>query len=191
MTPIHPAALEGFSQGADAYAHYALGVVLSLMGRSAQAEAEQRHALELNPYLAVAAGELSRLHAFAGRFDEAMAEADRAIAASPNDPHAWLWHRAKAIACFVAGRHAQAVEHATDACARLGFGVDQKNPRSFACRLARKFGFKPGDPGDLEMCLRAAGHGRDDVDVIGHADCVQVAGAIAAHLHIRAPDCGD
>ncbi len=104
--------------GSDAYARYALGVVLSMMGRSAQAEAEQRHALELNPYLAVAAGELSRLHAFAGRTEEAIREADRAIAASPNDPHAWLWRRAKAIACFVDGRYAEAVAHAAEACAR-------------------------------------------------------------------------
>jgi len=104
--------------GSDAYAHYALGVVLSMMGRGGQAEAEQRHALELRPYLAVAAGEMARLHAFAGRADEAIAEADRAIAASPNDPHAWLWFRAKAIACFVAGRPAEAVAYATDACAR-------------------------------------------------------------------------
>lgn len=104
--------------GSDAFVHYGLGVVLSLMGRAGQAEAEQRLALELNPYLAVAAGELSRLYAFAGRVAEALTEADRAIAASPNDPHVWLWRRSKAVACFVAGRHEEAVIHAADACAR-------------------------------------------------------------------------
>ena len=43
---------------------------------------------------------------------------DRAIKASPNNTHAFLWFRSKAIACFIAGRYADAAGFAADACAR-------------------------------------------------------------------------
>lgn len=106
------------SGGSDAFAHYTLGVVLSMMGRLAEAKAEQRRALELNPYLAAASGEMGRLLAFEGQSAEAIAYSERAIAASPNDPHSWLWYRSKAIARFVAGDFEQAARDAADACAR-------------------------------------------------------------------------
>lgn len=102
----------------DAFAHNILGIALSLMGRIDHAMAEQRRALELNPYLAAAAGELGRLFVFAGRLEESIAYSDRAIAASPNDPHAFLWFRTKALACFIAQRYDEAARHAADACAR-------------------------------------------------------------------------
>lgn len=104
--------------GSDAFAHYTLGVVLSLMGRWTEAKAEQRRALELNPYLAAASGELGRLLAFEGASDEAIAASERAIAASPNDPAAWLWYRSKAIARFVAADYDAAAADAADAAAR-------------------------------------------------------------------------
>jgi len=104
--------------GTDAFAHYTLGVVLAMMNRVAEAEAEQRRALELNPFLAAASGELGRLYAFAGRASEALAHSARAIAVSPNDPHAWLWHRSKAIARFVMGEYDEAALNAAEACAR-------------------------------------------------------------------------
>jgi tetratricopeptide (TPR) repeat protein len=107
-----------FAAPTDAFAHYTLGVVLSVMNRGSEAEAEQRRALELNPYLAAALGEVGRVLAFAGRSDEAIAYSDRAIAASPNDPHAWLWFRSKAIARFVAADYERAARDAADACAR-------------------------------------------------------------------------
>ncbi len=107
-----------FVSGSDAFAHYTLGVVLSLMNRLAEAEAEQRRALELNPYLAAASGEMGRLLAFGGRPEEAIAHSDRAIAISPNDPHAWLWFRSKAIARFVAEDFDGAARDAADAVAR-------------------------------------------------------------------------
>jgi TolB-like protein/DNA-binding SARP family transcriptional activator/Tfp pilus assembly protein PilF len=115
----HGLALKAVSlDGSDAFAHYTLGTVLSLMGRIDHAMAEQRRALELNPYLASSAGELGRLFVFDGRLDEAITYSDRAIAASPNDPHVFLWYRNKAIACFIAERFSEAAGHAADACAR-------------------------------------------------------------------------
>lgn len=104
--------------GSDAFAHFTLGVVLSTMGRPDQDMAEQRCALELNPNLAAASGEMGRLLAFAGEVDAALAFCDRALRASPNDPHVWLWLFSKAIAGFVAERYQEAATHAADACAR-------------------------------------------------------------------------
>lgn len=115
----HRLAMKALSAGAsDAFAHYTLGVVLSMMGRGVEAQAEQRRALELNPYLAAASGEMGRLLAFEGRSQDAIAYSERAIAASPNDPHAWLWFRSKAIARFIAGDYQAAARDAADACAR-------------------------------------------------------------------------
>ena len=102
----------------DSGAHHALGIVLSFMGQTEQASAEQRLALELNPTSAQARGELGRLLAFRGEAAEAIASSDEAIGLSPTDPHDWLWHRSKAIACFADGRASEAVIHALDACAR-------------------------------------------------------------------------
>lgn len=102
----------------DSGAHHALGIVLSFMGQTGQARAEQRLALELNPTNAQARGELGRLLAFSGESVDAMASSDEAIGLSPTDPHDWLWHRSKAIACFADGRAGDAVVHALDACAR-------------------------------------------------------------------------
>lgn len=50
--------------------------------------------------------------------EDATSCCDRAIRASPNDPHVWLWLFSKAIACFIAERYAEAATHAADACAR-------------------------------------------------------------------------
>lgn len=102
----------------DSAAHHALGIVLSFMGQSDQAAAEQRLALELNPTSAPARGELGRLLAFRAETEEALVSAEEAIRLSPTDPHVWLWYRSKAIACFCAGRFEESVAHALDACAR-------------------------------------------------------------------------
>jgi len=119
IAEAHKIALKAVAAGgSDAFAHYTLGVVLSMMGRLIEAKAEQRRALELNPYLAAASGEMGRLLAFDGHPEEAIAFSERAIAASPNDPHGWLWYRSKALARFVSGDYEQAARDAADACAR-------------------------------------------------------------------------
>ena len=89
-----------------------------MMNRLPEAKAEQRRALELNPYLAAASGEMGRLLAFEGEAKEAIAYSERAIAATPNDPQTWLWYRSKAIARFVDGDYEAAARDAADACAR-------------------------------------------------------------------------
>jgi tetratricopeptide (TPR) repeat protein len=106
------------ADGSDAFAHFTLGVVLSLLDRMFEAKAEQRRALELNPYLAAALGEMGRLLAFEGESEAALAHCDRALAISPNDVQAWLWCRAKALANFSAGDYEAAARNAADARAR-------------------------------------------------------------------------
>ncbi len=104
--------------GSDAYGHYVLGTIATILGRFDQAAAEQHRAREINPYLAAATGELGRLALFDGRLDEAFTLSDQAIAASPNDPHLFVWFRTKALASFIAGRYEEAIPHAAAACAR-------------------------------------------------------------------------
>ncbi len=102
----------------DAYAHCVLGMVLSFMARADQALAEQRLALDLNPYLAAAAGEMGRLSLLANHPDDAVEWSDTAIASAPGDPQAFLWFRTKAFVSFIRGQYEQAARHAADACAR-------------------------------------------------------------------------
>ncbi len=135
---------------ADAYAHSVLGVVLSMMGRLDQALAEQRLALDLNPYLPAAAGEMGRLSLYKGQIEEAISWSDAAIAEGPNDPHAFLWFRTKALARFITAHYDEAAAHAADACAR--------SPHQFflhymlaACRAAA---------GDLDEARTALTEGR-------------------------------
>ena len=110
----------------DAFAHYAHGAVWSLRGDLDRAAAEQRLALEINPNLAGAIGELGRYHAFAGEYDEALACFARVLRISPCDPQRFLWLRHKAMAAFVANRAGEAVEFAKDAVAcRADVGFNQ------------------------------------------------------------------
>ncbi|WP_336987092.1 TIR domain-containing protein [Altererythrobacter aquiaggeris] len=102
----------------DATTHYALGIVLSLMGRFDQGMAEQRRSLDLNQGNAQALGELGRLLAFRGDPDEALEVNAEALSLSPNDPHDWLWLRSMSVAALRAGRPEEALRHARDALTR-------------------------------------------------------------------------
>ena len=102
----------------DSFAHFTLGTALSFTGNLPQAIAELRYALTLYPQFAAAAGELGRLLAFSGQTGEAMEYVLQAIDASPHDPHLSLWVRTRAIACFIEGRHDEAVRYAQEATAK-------------------------------------------------------------------------
>lgn len=102
----------------ESYAHFTLGTALSCINRLEPAMSEQRRALDLYPNFAAAAGELGRLLAFSGRYEEAMEHMGRAIQCSPSDPHLSLWKRSQALACFVSGRMDEAVHYAVEAVSK-------------------------------------------------------------------------
>lgn len=102
----------------DAFAHFTLGTALSCAGQMEAAIAEMECALALYPQASAAAGELGRLLVFSGRTEEAEEFILQAIDASPHDPHLSLWIRSRAIACFIDGRHADAVRYAREATAK-------------------------------------------------------------------------
>ena len=102
----------------DATTHYALGIVLSLVGQFDQGMAEQRRSLDLNPGNAHALGELGRLLAFRGDPDESLKTSAEALTTSPNDPHDWLWLRSMSIAALRAARPEEALIYAQDALTR-------------------------------------------------------------------------
>jgi TolB-like protein/Tfp pilus assembly protein PilF len=102
----------------DAFAHFTLGTALSCAGQMEAAIAELECALALYPQASAAAGELGRLLVFSGRTDEAEEFILQAIDASPHDPHLSLWIRSRAIACFIEGRHDDAVRYAREATAK-------------------------------------------------------------------------
>ena len=104
----------------DAFAHYTLGTMLTLIGDLDRAISEQNIALGINPNLAGAMGELGRCHAFSGDYEEALVWFDRAIRTSPSDPQRFLWLRHKAVAAFVVHRLGEAVGFAKDAVACRG-----------------------------------------------------------------------
>lgn len=102
----------------DAFAHFTLGTALSCATQMQAAIAELEYSLTLHPYAAAAAGELGRLLVFSGRTEEAEEFILQAVDASPDDPHLSLWIRSRAIACFIEGRHADAVRYAREASAK-------------------------------------------------------------------------
>lgn len=102
----------------DAFAHFTLGTALSCAGQMQAAIAELECALKLYPQASAAAGELGRLLVFSGRTEEAEELILQAIDASPHDPHLSLWIRSRAIACFIEGRHDDAVRYAREATAK-------------------------------------------------------------------------
>ena len=75
----------------DPAAHHIRSAYTGTIGDFGQAFADLEKALELNPFFAAALGDMSRLCAFAGRSGGATEYAQRAIDASPKDPHVGLW----------------------------------------------------------------------------------------------------
>ncbi len=94
----------------DAYAYFVRSAVSTAMRDVAQAEADIRASLEINPYFAAARGDLTRLLAYAGKTANSHAFAETALTACPNDPHAALWSYGLALAYFVDEDYASALD---------------------------------------------------------------------------------
>ena len=98
----------------DPWAHLALGYVAFVRRRTNVAAAEFRRALALNPNFAAAHGYLGWALAFDGQSDQAIAHLEEAIRMSPHDPQNAIFNTGLAVAHYVAGRYAEAVEYSRE-----------------------------------------------------------------------------
>lgn len=98
----------------DPWAHLALGYVAFVRRRTSAAAAEFQRALALNPNFAAAQGYLGWALAFDGQSEQAIAHLKEAIRMSPHDPQNALFKTGLAIAHYLAGRFAEAVEYSRE-----------------------------------------------------------------------------
>ena len=80
------------------------------MGRTDDAIARLKIAIDLNPNLTWAHGNLGLALASSGRGDEAVRPLNEALRLSPRDQFNFLWHYLMGFALFVAGRYQEALE---------------------------------------------------------------------------------
>ncbi len=97
-------------KGEDAAAHYALGRVLSMKRRHAEAERELNRAIELNPSYSQAYLALGMSYAFSGRAEEAIEPLDTGMRLSPHDEYMGPFMARTAEAYLFMGNHKEAVE---------------------------------------------------------------------------------
>jgi hypothetical protein len=96
----------------DSYAHFTLGTALSCAGQPERrwtSSAARWTSIRTSPRRPASSAGCSPSRAAATKPIE---HAQRAIESSPSDPHLSLWLRSQAIACFVGGRHDEAVRYA-------------------------------------------------------------------------------
>jgi adenylate cyclase len=98
----------------DPWAHLALGYVAFVRRRTSAAAAEFQRALDLNPNFAAAHGYLGWALAFDGQSEQAIAHLKEAIRMSPHDPQNAIFNSGLAIAHYLAGRFAEAVEYSRE-----------------------------------------------------------------------------
>ncbi|MFI5021391.1 MAG: adenylate/guanylate cyclase domain-containing protein [Alphaproteobacteria bacterium] len=98
----------------DPWAHLALGYVAFVRRRTSAAAAEFQRAIDLNPNFAAAHGYLGWALAFGGQSEQAIAHLKEAIRMSPHDPQNAIFNTGLAIAHYLAGRFAEAVEYSRE-----------------------------------------------------------------------------
>jgi TolB-like protein/Flp pilus assembly protein TadD len=98
----------------DPWAHLALGYVAFVRRRSIAAAAEFRRAIDLNPNFAAAHGYLGWALAFDGQSEQAITHLKEAIRMSPHDPQNAIFNTGLAIAHYLAGRFAEALEYSQE-----------------------------------------------------------------------------
>jgi tetratricopeptide (TPR) repeat protein len=94
----------------DAVSQTALGACEVLMGRTDDAIARLKIAIDLNPNLTWAHGNMGLALTSLGRGDEAVPSFNEALRLSPRDQFNFLWHYLMGFALFVAGRYQEALE---------------------------------------------------------------------------------
>jgi adenylate cyclase len=100
----------------DPWVHIAFGYLAMLERRGEEAIAAYHRALELNPNSAIGHAQLGRGLTWVGRSDEAIPELELAIRLSPHDAQKPTFMATIALAHYLAGRFAQAVDFAAQGC---------------------------------------------------------------------------
>jgi adenylate cyclase len=96
----------------DEYAHWTLGVIQHIRGRSDSAIAELKRAIELNPNCSLAYGTLGTVLSRSGDPDESIKYSEIATRSNPMDPSIFFRYSGIAMAHFVAGRYSEASQWA-------------------------------------------------------------------------------
>jgi DNA-binding SARP family transcriptional activator/Flp pilus assembly protein TadD len=94
----------------DAWSLMTMGTVLSARLDLIGAKRKLEQAIAIRPHLAAAKGELARVLVFSGQTKAGAILASEALDASPRDPHASLWLRSQALAAWMDGHYAHAVD---------------------------------------------------------------------------------
>ena len=94
----------------DPWAHLALGYVAFARRQTMAAAAEFRRAIDLNPNFAAAHGYLGWALAFDGQSEQAIKHLKEAIRMSPHDPQNAIFNTGLAVAHYLSGRFAEALE---------------------------------------------------------------------------------
>ena len=89
------------------------------MGRTDDAIARLKIAIDLNPNLTWAHGNLGLALASSGRGDEAVAPLSEALRLSPRAQNNFIYHYLMGFALFVAGRYQEALGAPRNRCARI------------------------------------------------------------------------
>jgi adenylate cyclase len=98
----------------DPWAHLALGYVAFARRQTTTAAAEFQRAIDLNPNFAAAHGYLGWALAFGGQSEQAIAHLKEAIRMSPHDQQNAIFNTGLAIAHYLAGRFAKALEYSQE-----------------------------------------------------------------------------
>ena len=96
----------------DAFAHLAVARVHLARREYDEALAECRTSIELNPTLAQAYCAMGDALSYAGKVEDALAQFDKALRLSPQDPWRWAFFSYQALAYIFLGQYERAVEPA-------------------------------------------------------------------------------
>jgi adenylate cyclase len=115
----------------DAVSQTALAACEVLMRRTDDATARLKIAIDLNPNLTWAHGNLGLALACSGHADEAVAPLNEALRLSPRDQFNFLWHYLMGFALFIATRYEEAL-----ACADTSLRENSSVPGAYRVRAA-------------------------------------------------------
>ena len=122
--------------GADPWAHFALGCVCLFARRFDDALTELELALLLNPSFSLAQGYYGLALSYCGRWEEGAAAANRALRLSPRDPLSAVYYGIVAYAQFVGRNYQQAALLARQAIRQRGDFVGAHRVLTAAAAMA-------------------------------------------------------